>query len=110
MKNELLVSTNISANANNQKGPGVLFPYASPDPFKGGDKTLQLVPLRALCFSVLALFPSWDEDAPGTHQVSCARYFSKWAFFFFLLEQLWDISMYKIILFSSYFGKEKFLI
>lgn len=31
-------------------------------------------------------------------------------FFFFLLEQLWDISMYKIILFSSYFGKEKFLI
>lgn len=84
MKKELLVSTNISANANNQKGPGVLFPYASPDPFKGGDKTLQLVPLRALCFSVLALFPSWDEDAPGTdHSLLCKVFFKMDLFFFF---------------------------
>lgn len=49
VKKEPLVPTKTAANVNNQKSPSVLFPCTSPDPFKGRDKVLQLVPLRALC-------------------------------------------------------------
>lgn len=67
----------------------------------GRDKTLQLVPLWALCPVC------WDQDAPRSEEVSHVRYFSKDYFSppgaaveYFNVQNN----------FSSYFVKEEFLI
>lgn len=71
---------------------------------------------RRLCAECVGFAPHGDEYAQGVAQLSRARYFSKTIFyfiFFFLLEQLWDISMYRFFLNYFFLGilakKERFL-
>lgn len=104
---ELLVSTKLSANANNLNCPSFLVPQASPDPLKGRTN---------YCSSSHCRFHVECTGFVPQLGQRCSKGWTKSLVegifqnrHFFVLEQLGDISTHKIH-FSSYFGKEKFII